>query len=96
MADSFGLKIGVEGEKEFKRALSEINSSMKVLGSEMELVASEFDKTDRSEQALTKRNEVLQRLSKSRKESRLLQRHCRMHPLLLVKMISEHKTGKHN
>lgn len=40
MADNFGLKIGVEGEKEFKKALSEINSTMKVLGSEMKLVES--------------------------------------------------------
>ena len=38
MADNFGLKIGVEGEKEFKKALSDINSTMKVLGSEMKLV----------------------------------------------------------
>lgn len=35
MADNFGLKIGVEGEKEFKKALSDINSTMKVLGSEI-------------------------------------------------------------
>ena len=25
MADNFGLKIGVEGEKEFKKALADIN-----------------------------------------------------------------------
>ena len=37
MADNFGLKIGVEGEKEFKKALSDINSQFKVLGSEMKL-----------------------------------------------------------
>ena len=37
MADNFGLKIGLEGEKEFKKALSEINQSFKVLGSEMKL-----------------------------------------------------------
>jgi hypothetical protein len=33
MADNFGLKIGVEGEKEFKNALRDINQSFKVLGS---------------------------------------------------------------
>ena len=44
MADNFGLKIGVEGEKEFKKALAEINQTFKVLGSEMNLVASQFDK----------------------------------------------------
>lgn len=32
MADNFGLKIGVEGEKEFKKALAEINQNFKVLG----------------------------------------------------------------
>lgn len=44
MADSFGLKIGLEGEKEFKRALSEINQSFKILGLEMKVVTSQFDK----------------------------------------------------
>ena len=59
MADNFGLKIGVEGEKEFKKALSDINQSFKVLGSEMKLVSSQFDKNDKSIQALTARNDVL-------------------------------------
>lgn len=49
MADNFGLKIGVEGEKEFKKALSDINQSFKVLGSEMNLVSSQFEKQDNSE-----------------------------------------------
>ena len=59
MADNFGLKIGVEGEKEFKNALSEINQSFKVLGSEMNLVSSQFDKQDKSIEAVTARNSVL-------------------------------------
>ena len=59
MADNFGLKIGIEGEKEFKKALSEINQSFKVLGSEMKLVSSQFDANDRSIQALSARNTVL-------------------------------------
>ncbi len=59
MADDFGLKIGVEGEKEFKNALREINQSFKVLGSEMNLVSSRFDKQDKSVGALTARNSVL-------------------------------------
>lgn len=60
MADSkFGLKIGLEGEKEFKRSLSEINQSFKVLGSEMKLVDSQFDKNDTSTEVLTERNRVL-------------------------------------
>mgnify|MGYP002643880979 CR=1 FL=1 len=59
MADNFGLKIGVEGEKEFKKALADINQSFKVLGSEMKLVSSQFDKNDKSVQALSARNNVL-------------------------------------
>ena len=59
MADNFGLKIGVEGEKEFKKALADINQSFKVLGSEMKLVSSQFDKNDQSVQALSARNAVL-------------------------------------
>jgi len=59
VADNFGLKIGIEGEKEFKNALRDINQSFKVLGSEMKLVSSEFDKQDKSVAAVTARNEVL-------------------------------------
>ncbi len=59
MADNFGLKIGLEGEKEFKKALADINHSFKVLGSEMKVVQSQFDKNDDSVEALTARNQVL-------------------------------------
>src|SRR6056297_3050452 len=59
MADNFGLKLGIEGEREFKNALRDINQSFKVLGSEMNLVTSQFDKQDKSLQAVTARNEVL-------------------------------------
>ena len=59
MSDNFGLKIGVEGEKEFKSALRDINQNFKVLGSEMKLVSSQFDKQDKSVQAVTARNSVL-------------------------------------
>lgn len=59
MADDFGLKIGLDGEKEFKKALSDINQSFKVLGSEMKLVESQFSKNDNSVEALTARNKVL-------------------------------------
>ncbi len=59
MADNFGLKIGLEGEKEFKKALSDINQSFKVLGSEMKLVQSQFGKNDDSVEALSARHKVL-------------------------------------
>ena len=59
MADNFGLKIGLEGEKEFKKTLTEINQSFKVLGSEMKLVESQFSKNDDSADALAARHKVL-------------------------------------
>ncbi len=59
MADNFGLKIGVEGEKEFKNALRDINQSFKVLGSEMKLIESQFDRQDKSIEAVTARNQLL-------------------------------------
>ena len=58
MADA-GLKIGVEGEREFKKALSGINEEMKLLGSEMKLVASEFDANDKSVKALKSQYNVM-------------------------------------
>lgn len=64
----FGLKIGLEGEKEFKNALREINQDFKILGSEMNLVTSQFDKQDKSLQAVTARNEVLNKEIDAQKE----------------------------
>ena len=40
---SFGFRLGIEGEREFKSKLSEINQNMKVLGSELKVVSSAFD-----------------------------------------------------
>ena len=56
-----GIKIGVEGEKEFKKSLREINDSFKVLGSEMTLATSKFDKQEKSIESLTSKNKVLEK-----------------------------------
>src|SRR5574344_1790401 len=68
MADNFGLKIGVEGEKEFKSALYSINESFKVLGSEMKVVESQFNKNDTSVQSLTSKNQVLNKEIETQKQ----------------------------
>lgn len=68
MADNFGLKIGVEGEKEFKNALRDINQSFKVLGSEMKLVESQFDRQDKSIEAVTARNQLLNKEMDAQKD----------------------------
>lgn len=68
MAETFGLKIGLEGEKEFKSQLAEINQTFKVLGSEMKLVDSEFEKNDNSMQAVSARSEVLKKTIEEQKK----------------------------
>ena len=54
-----GIRLGVEGERDFKAALRDINQAFKVLGSEMQLVTAQYDKNDKSTAALTSRNTVL-------------------------------------
>lgn len=61
MAYDIGAKIALEGEASFRQALRGVNSQLKALSSEMKSAMSEFDAADRSEQKLTKRNDVLQR-----------------------------------
>ncbi|RGZ98141.1 hypothetical protein DW960_01155 [Ruminococcus bromii] len=95
MADSFGLKLGIEGEKEFKKSLAEINQSFKVLGSEMKLVSSQFDKNDNSVQALSARNTVLNKeIDAQKQKMKPCDRHLQMHQSHLVKLTGEHKAGK--
>ena len=55
----FGLRVGLEGEKEFKGALADMRRGFNVLGSEMQLVAARFDQNDRSVAASTARKEAL-------------------------------------
>lgn len=95
MADSFGLKIGLEGEKEFKKALADINQSFKVLGSEMKLATSQFDKNDKSVEALAARNKVLRKRSTSRpQKSTPFARLCRMPLPLSERTTAAPRTGR--
>ena len=57
--NDFGLRVGVDGESEFKKALKELNQNMKTLGTEAKLVGSQFDSQDKSVEALTSKNKVL-------------------------------------
>jgi len=54
-----GASIGLDGEKEFKQAITGINSDMKVLASEMKKVTSEFKDNANSVSALTAKQKVL-------------------------------------
>ena len=59
MAGSFGGSIKLTGESEYTRALKTITSNLTVMASEMKLVSTQFGSTDKSVQAVTSRNQVL-------------------------------------
>ena len=53
--------IDLTGEKEYRAACTNINSSLREIGSEMKLVTAEFSDNASSTAALTKKQEVLQK-----------------------------------
>ena len=61
MAVDIGPKIGIDGEAEFRKELSNINQQIKTLGSEMKAVTSAFDAGDSAEEALAAQTGVLTR-----------------------------------
>ena len=58
----------LDGEKEYKAAVSEINASLRVLNSEMTLVSEQFKNNDKSVEALTASSDVLSRQILTQKE----------------------------
>ena len=56
-----GGRISLDGEREFKQAVSEINQGLKVLGSEMALVTASYADNAKSAGALTEKGDVLAR-----------------------------------
>lgn len=60
MATNIGAKIELAGEREFRRALSEINTGLRTTASELTLVTAKYADNANSVTALTAKNEVLQ------------------------------------
>lgn len=54
-------KVAMEGEKEYKAALSDINSGLKVLSSEMKLATAQFADNADSAEALSAKTDILER-----------------------------------
>lgn len=71
---SVGVKIESNGLGEFRSAIKDLDQSLKVLGSEMKVVTSEFGKNDKSVDGLTAKNKVLnQQIENQRKKVDTLQ-----------------------
>lgn len=65
---SINTKISLDGEKEFKQAISNINSGLGVLNSEMKKVTAEYKDNANSMEALKKKGDVLERTLSSQKD----------------------------
>lgn len=59
MAVNIGPKIGVDGEAEYRKQISNVIQQAKELSSEMKMVTSAFDKNDKSQDKLSAQMEVL-------------------------------------
>ena len=68
MAVDIGPRIGIDGEKEFRQQLANINQQIRTLGSEMKAVTSSFEAGDRSEEALAAQTDVLNRQIDAQKQ----------------------------
>lgn len=68
MAYDIGAKIGIDGEKEFRDAIKNINTNMRTLGTEMLAVTSQFDKNEKSAESLTAKNQVLNKQIEEQKK----------------------------
>lgn len=68
MPVDIGPKIGIDGEKEFRKELQNINQQLRTLGSEMKAVTSSFEAGDRSEEALAAQTDVLNRQIDAQKQ----------------------------
>lgn len=61
-------RVSIEGEKEYKAALTEINSGLRVLNSEMKLTSTQFAENADGMDALTAKSDILERQILSQKE----------------------------
>ena len=68
MAVDIGPKIGIDGEKEFRQELQNINQQLRTLGSEMKAVTSAFDENADSQEALAAQAQVLNQQIETQKQ----------------------------
>ena len=68
MPVDIGPRIGIDGEKEFRKELQNINQQLRTLGSEMKAVTSSFEAGGRSEEALAAQTDVLNRQIDAQKQ----------------------------
>lgn len=65
---TIATKFKIDGEKEYKQAISSINSDMRVLNSEMKLTSERYAENSSSTEALTEKGRVLEKQIQAQKE----------------------------
>lgn len=68
MAGSFGGSVKLTGESEYRKALQQITSELRVMASQMQIVTATYGKNDTSVEGLTARNKVLNEQIEKQKE----------------------------
>lgn len=74
MGYDIGPKIGIQGEKEFRNQINQINNSLKEYGSEMNALTAKFSDNAKSQEALVAKTKVLEKQYEAqKKKSEVLQ-----------------------
>ena len=68
MATDIGVKIGVEGEAEYKKSIKDIIAEQKALSAELKATESAFDKNASSQEKATKKAEILDKEVENQKK----------------------------
>ena len=74
MPVDIGPRIGIDGEKEFRKELQNINQQLRTLGSEMKAVTSSFEAGDRSEEALAAKTDVNRQIDAQKQKLQQIQK----------------------
>lgn len=68
MANDVGIRVGIEGEKQFRDSLNGINSQLKNLNTELDASAQKFKNSANSEEALEEKTDILSRTIDAQKK----------------------------
>ena len=88
---ALGGTIKLQGESEYRRALSQITQNLREVSSEMKIVASTYDKSDTSTDALTAKSDVLnKRLEEQKSKLKLVSDQYKQYQNAVKQSADEH------
>lgn len=88
---ALGGTIKLQGESEYRRALSQITQNLREVSSEMKIVTSTYDKNDTSTDALTAKSDVLnKRLEEQKSKLKLVSDQYKLYQNAVKKSADEH------